>query len=303
MPHSGVALITGDYQHPYSDRTAINVMLQVADDLKPDVFVINGDFVDWRVMSDHFPIRSEREDLIGDMRGEIERQRTLLAEIASHVKSARRRLFNAGNHEWRLYRALSKSPNVLRLLELEDVRRATGIPALLNLKEHGFRYSGEYPMGCWLRDDVPDEHNVWIEHGYWCSVKSGYLANRLIERRMISTVVGHGERLGVVWRRALGRHYFGCEGGNLSILAMPAGAGVYSTIPHTAPLVMDHQQGFIVVYWEGRNYYPYAVHIQEGQAWWNGKLYSAKARNRPLRPGNSKVHDRSRRLGTTTRAG
>ncbi len=264
-------LVIGDLQTPYHDPAAVEVMLQIAEDFKPDGLVINGDFCDWRTMSDHYPARDEPgKRLIATLKEEVAIQQMLLDEIMTRVKPTAT-WWNDGNHEWRLQRALFKMPSVTQLLGLSDVAKALSVKAIFNFDRYDIKYSGDYPSGFWLK---PNE--VWIEHGFNTSLKAGYTVSRLLDARSTSVIVGHCERLAVVWKRAIGTKLFGAEGGNLSILGEKGGKGVYSTVPHTAPELMNHQQGFLTLTRYQKQWYPEAVPIHSGTALWRGKVYSAQ---------------------------
>ena len=46
-------LIVPDVHRPYHSRTGWNLLLQVGKDLKPDIIVIIGDYMDCYAVSDH----------------------------------------------------------------------------------------------------------------------------------------------------------------------------------------------------------------------------------------------------------
>ena len=264
-------IVIGDLQAPYHDPSAVEVMLQIAEDFKPFGLVINGDFCDWRTMSDHYPARDEPgKRLISTLKEEVAIQRALLEEIMHRVKPEQT-WWNDGNHEWRLYRALFKLPSVIQLLGLEDVAERLSVKSIFGLDKYDIKYSGEYPSGFWLK---PGE--VWIEHGFNTSLNAGYTVSRLMNARGTSVIVGHCERLALLWKRTIAGKLFGAEGGNLSILGEKGGKGVYSTAPHTAPELMNHQQGFLTLTRYNKQWYPEAVPIHNGVAVWRGKIYSAK---------------------------
>lgn len=261
-------LVIGDLQVPYHDPKAVEVMLRIAEDFKPDGLVINGDFCDWRTLSDHYAARDEAgERLIPTLKQEVAIQRDLLNEILTRVKP-QNAWWNDGNHEWRLNRMLFKQPTVVQLLGFKDIADKLTVKSLFDLDKLGIRHSGEYPNGFWLE---PKE--VWIEHGFNTSLKAGYTVSRLLDARGTSVIVGHCERLAVIWKRAIDKKLFGAEGGNLSILGEKAGKGIYSTIPHTAPELMNHQQGFLTLTKHNKQWYPEAVPIHNGTAVWRGKVY------------------------------
>lgn len=262
-------LIISDLQIPYHDPKAVEVMLQIAEDFKPDVLVINGDFCDWRTLSDHYPARDEEGSrLVPSLKQEVAIQRGVLDEIVRRVKPGEI-YWNDGNHEFRLNKMLWKQPTIVQLLGFKDVAAKLTVGELMRFDAYGIKYTGEYPNGFWLRKEV------WIEHGFNTSLKAGYTVSRLLDARNASVIVGHCERLAVVWKRAIDRKMFGIEGGNLSILGEKGGKGIYSTVPHTAPELMNHQQGFALLTRHAGQWYPEAVPIHHGVAVWRGKVYDS----------------------------
>lgn len=261
-------VVIGDLQSPYHDPTAVDVMLQIAEDFKPHGLVINGDFCDWRTLSDHFPARDEPGTrLSSTLKDEVAIQRRLLDEIMGRIKPEQA-WWNDGNHEWRLYRALFKLPSVIQLLGLQEVADKLSVRSIFGLDKYNIKYSGEYPSGFWLK-----KGELWIEHGFNTSLKAGYTVSRLVDARGTSVIVGHCERLAVIWKRTIGAKLFGAEGGNLSILGEKGGKGIYSTVPHTAPELMNHQQGFLLLTRYNGQWWPEIIPIHNGVAVWRGKVY------------------------------
>jgi hypothetical protein len=267
------ALIFGDSQIPLHDPLAWEVMLQIGEEVKPSTLIVNGDFVEWRHLSLRYAAR-DVEGFAGDVEEETSLANEKLTELCRRVK-AKRKIFNEGNHEWRLFRALSQIPQILKLLKIKEIQRAVSVETILRLEERGFTYSGEYPAGTWCFG-VNREHDVFVHHSYTTRKKSGYMAHAEIDTRLCSTVTGHGERLACVWRRGMDRRLFACEGGNLSILGEPKrGQGIYGSIPFNDPSFLDRQQGVVVLYRDGYQIYPFPVPIHNGRAVFMGRLFKA----------------------------
>lgn len=263
------ALITGDWQVPCHDPSAFEVMLQIAEDLKPDQATLNGDIVEWRHLSTHYLAKAL------DKFGQNARQETITAkEMMLQFKrrsKAKKIRFNEGNHEWRLARAFNQSPALMQLMGIEDVKKSLSVATLLSLDDLGIEWVGEYPAGHWLFD-----RQVFVHHSYQVRKKAGYMAHTEIEGRLTSVITGHGERLACVWRRGMERELFACEGGNLSILGEPKkGQGIYGSIPFNQPEFLDRRQGFVILYREGNLVVPECVPIHQGRAIWRGRLYKA----------------------------
>jgi len=268
--------VFGDVHAPYHDRSAWEIMLQIGEDLKPDVLVENGDFADWRTIG-KYPARPNPEkELINEWRHEVAIQRTLYKELVKRVK-AKKYKKNDGNHEWRVARVLMHAgPVVCQLLGIPEIRGSFSSEKILGTDALGFKYSGPYPNGCWLFDTRP-ERNVWVEHGHLLSQKAGNTANRIMEKRFASTINGHSHRLGAVWRKVVGdRRVFAVEAGTLAIFGEPgAGDDIYDSVPFNVADYADHQQGFLVIYRDGNQIFPVPVPIHKGKAVFNGRLYRA----------------------------
>lgn len=264
--------VWNDQQHPYCDLRAFNVAIQILADAKLDKLVYNGDWNDFRSIS-RYPVFNKDPKLFSEMKAELKvnRERLHTAHKAINPKKA---VWTDGNHEWRVMRAFEKMPSALQILEIAEVGDALSTPSLLGLDKLGIKYVGAYPAGCWLKDGLPPEENVWIEHGMTARAKGGYTVTGVMEKRWSSAIVGHCEKLALVWTRKNGRDFFGIENGNISCIAEPGlGEGIYGGLPHSVPEYMDHRQGFSVIYRDGGQWHPQLIKIRDGKAHFNGKLY------------------------------
>lgn len=277
-----VAGIWSDLQIPYHDPRAFGIAVQIFADAKLDLLIDNGDWGDYMGLATH--PRGSRLDLVDSFRSEIENQRSLLAASHKAIKPKKRK-FNEGNHEWRIQRAFQRSPDLTKLVlqldfdkvEVSSIREACSIPVILEFHKYGIQYSGGYPKGCWLKDGLEPEKNVYVHHGYTARKQSGYTVSGQMGDHWASQIIGHCERLaGPIWNRRLGRDYFGIESGNLSLIGEPdKGDDIYAGIPHSDPKLMNHRQGISIVYYDSGQWHPYSVKIRDGKAFWNGKRYSS----------------------------
>ncbi len=265
--------IWNDQQIPYHDPQAFEVALQVFEDAKLGCLVYNGDWGDYRSLSKYPAVGSDRPDMDWGLSEELERQRELLKLAQKRIKP-KRAIFNEGNHEWRVRRALERDEKLVKLLDLGDVRDSVSIHSLLRLNDLGIAWSGRYPKGSWLHPSLAPHDNVWVEHGYITRKNAGYGATALMQERMCSVVVGHCERLALIWKRALGRDFFGIENGNLSLIGEPErGSDIYSGVPFSEQKYLNHRQGICVIYRQSNEWWPVPVRIRDGKAWFNGRLY------------------------------
>jgi len=269
-------VIMGDFQSPYHDPDAVEVALQIAEEVKPNRFIINGDFVDLHTCGRHPVVPSAQ--VLDDFAEELERARTLLTKIRRRlpVKDCR---FLSGNHEWRIERLFMRDSQLVRILGEKRIADATSIRTLLDLDKLKIKYLGQYPKGTWLYDEhvTPYDKNVHIEHGYKSRIKAGYTSSAVMADRWANSVIGHVERLAILWKKTAGnRRFFGIEGGNFSRIAEPGkGENIYSGVPFSVPDYMDHQQGFSIIYRDGGQFHPYVVPIHNGRAVWNGRTFRA----------------------------
>ncbi len=264
--------IVGDVQCPYHDPRALEVAGQILVDAKLTHLWINGDWGDFRTLGTH-PSNSKSLQVVTEMRAELKTTRERLHSFVKPIRAKKKKMLS-GNHEWRLERTLTRDPKVAQLLEIAEIGEAIEMPSLFKLKDIGMEWVGQYPKGCWLDPGLPAEDNVWIEHGMSARAKGGYTVSGVMEKRWSSAIVGHCEKLALVWTRKNNRDFFGIEGGNLSLIAEPGkGDDIYFGLPHSTPEYMDHRQGFTIIYRDGGQWHPQIIKIRDGRAHWNGKLY------------------------------
>lgn len=268
------AAVIGDTQIPYHDPRAFDVCGQILSDAKLDMLIYNGDWADFRAIS-RYPQRNKDPRLFSELRAEILTAKERLATFHKSVKPKKAK-FTSGNHEWRIERVFTSDPKVTQVLDIAEVGEAVSIESLFEMKKLGIKFIGQYPKGCWLHDGLEPERNVWIEHGMGARKEAGYWITNLMRDRWASVVVNHCEKLAIVWKRALGKSYFGIENGNLSIIAEPGkGDDIYTGIPHSTPEYINHRQGFSLLYYDNGQWFPQTIPIHKGRAVFAGKLYKS----------------------------
>jgi hypothetical protein len=266
--------IVGDAQTPYHDPRALDVCGQICADAKLDLLVINGDWGDFRTAGSH-PQNSKSLRVVGEMKQELAISRERLHTFVKGIKPKKSKM-TSGNHEWRLERLLTRDRAIAQLMEIAEIGEAISMPSIFKLKDIGMEWVGQYPRGFWLEPGLPAEENVWVEHGMTARQKGGYTVTGVMEKRWSSAVVGHCEKLALVWTRKNGRDFFGIESGNLSLIAEPGkGDDIYFGTPHSTPEYMDHRQGFTLIYRDGGQWHPQILKIRDGKCHFNGKLYKA----------------------------
>lgn len=119
-------LVVSDAHIPYQDKRAFDLMLKVAQDLKPKHIYIIGDFLDFYSVSSHSKDPNRAFQLKEELRaGAAELDRLDALKAASKV-------YIGGNHCDRLTRYLQdKAPELFNVVS---------IPDLLHLKKRGWTY-------------------------------------------------------------------------------------------------------------------------------------------------------------------
>lgn len=278
------AMVVNDLQCPLHDQRAFDIACQVGADFKPDVLDINGDWFDLLNLSTHGSIKSLNEKTVVDFDSELERGITLAKTMIKAVRPKAVHWKN-GNHEFRFVRAFTRISDAAanKILQSQRLKHIYDYAQLFDFKSFGAKviYAGDYPNGLWLHPTLPPDQNVWVEHGYVARKKAGYTATAVMEDRQASVIVGHCERLAMVWKHAIGnRNYFGIENGNLSLIGVPAsggksnGAGLYFGVPHSVPDYSNHCQGLTLLTHSG-DWFPQPIRIIGGKTSYAGKTYKA----------------------------
>lgn len=277
MSKSWDAIVVSDVQAPFHDPRAFKCFLQIGKKVKPRKLVINGDWLDFATLSSYMK-NLRRSDLLEHLDEELEVGRTLLRETIETLNPEEIYWID-GNHEWRLERVIAQdgqmTSRLKQIFNLPEIKDKLTIPALMRLDEYGKRFKGyeTYPHGIFLHGSIHKADDVWIEHGYMSGVGAGLLARKMLDKRMCSVIVGHGEKMALLWKKAVGyRELFAIENGNLSKLAEPTGKDHYAGVPHAASEYMDHRQGFSVIHYDGR-WWPQTVAIVDGKARFDSVTY------------------------------
>ena len=248
-------VVASDVQWPFINRKADDALNKFLSDFKPDIFVMNGDGIDFPTISDY-----DRDP---------QRHSSLTTEITSFkndylkVKSSIlgpncTKHYNAGNHEDRLRRYLwRKAPQLTGIVDLET---------LLDLQVDNWGYT-EYhnPINKSGRLGI-DIEGLLIVHGYQVRKHSGESARAAYLQFGGSGVVGHTHRIGTYIHRDYRGTYQWLEGGCMCKLE-----------PEYAP-APDWCNGFVAGYIFHHENKPsrfdiHPVPIVHDKFIWEGKIY------------------------------
>lgn len=165
-------LFVPDCHHPFVDKKAWRLLLKIGQQFKPDILVTLGDFLDCFSVSAHD--KDPRRKLFLD--DEVEAGKRALAQLDN--LGAKKKIFVAGNHEFRLARYLmQKAPELFNTVKIED---------LLELKKndwHYIPYRDSYKIG-----------RLWVTHD---TGRAGRNANnQSMDDFQSNVVIGHTHRIG-----------------------------------------------------------------------------------------------------------
>lgn len=173
-----VALL-GDTHCPYQDDCAVDLACLLLEAFEPDEVIHLADGVDFYALSpfDRDPDRVLR------LQDELDVSFTVNKRLKSTAPDASWIYLSSGNHEKRLWRYLTRHPEIcgLRVLKLES---------LLRLDELG------WALGGWEREYL--SKRLVVTHGEKYSKHAGWGVKRELETRFFqqSVAIGHTHKIG-----------------------------------------------------------------------------------------------------------
>ena len=176
-------LFIPDTHIPYNDRSAWKILIKSIKHFQPEILVTLGDFADCFSVSKHDK-SPERKILLHK---EIDAVRDHLEQL--EWLEIKRKIYVAGNHEYRLERYITqKAPELFGLVD---------IPTLLKLHENGWEYV-EYKNHICIG-------NLAVSHDYG---SAGQTAHRTAAQRLgVPVVIGHTHRAASITRKGFhGKH-------------------------------------------------------------------------------------------------
>jgi hypothetical protein len=240
-------LLVPDCHHPYADRDAWELMLDVARDIQPEVLVCIGDFADFYAVSFHSKDPGRR--LV--FREEIEYVRERRQELDD--LGAKEKEFIEGNHEYRFTRYLmDKAPEMFGVVATDS---------LLQLTENGWNFTP-------YRQHV-QRGKLHYTHDTGSAGK--YAVYRNLDTYGHSVVAGHTHRLAYI-----------VEGNAKGDVRLSASFGWLGDVDrvdymHRAKAARDWALGFGVGYEDTHTGHTFWVPIPivDKRCVVNGKLYKA----------------------------
>lgn len=181
-----IHLVVGDtHAHPDHDNSRADLLAGLISDLRPDVYVHIGDSADMASLSSYdrglsyFVGRNYKDDV----HAHLEFEERVWGPVRRQKKKLPRRVFCIGNHEDRISRALSKSPELTGAISMKDLQ-------LEYFYDDIVPYDGHSTPGVIDVDGIDYAHFVvaGISGRPLSSLHHGY---QLLQKRHKSTTVGH----------------------------------------------------------------------------------------------------------------
>lgn len=179
-------LVYGDvHAHPNHDNTRADLVSKLIIDLKPDVVVNIGDGADLPSLSSydkglrHFQGRNYKEDISAH----LDFEERVWEPVKRQKKKLPRRVYTVGNHDYRIERALDKSPELSGAISMNDLE-------LNRYYDDVVHYQGHGTPGLIEIDGIGYAHYV-IAGVSGKPLSSLHLGYQLCQKRHKSTTVGH----------------------------------------------------------------------------------------------------------------
>jgi predicted phosphodiesterase len=203
-------VVASDFHVPFQDDKAVGYFLRYIKEYKPNLLVINGDFLDMYSLSD-FERNPDRSNTLQE---DLDRGYDLLKQIRQAVGKKCEILILEGNHEARLQRYIWRNKelngmNCLNLSTLLDLK-SLNISFIGASRDYWREKVGHYKVG-----DVTIMHGDTRLNGAATSKYSGYSAKNTMYNINSSIIIGHCHRLAQVYATTPQETLIGMECGCL----------------------------------------------------------------------------------------
>lgn len=258
---------------PFHDRRCLDIDLQLIRDIKPDLIVVLGDFLDMPNWSKKFTRSPEFANIL---QASVKEGHWWLRNMRESAPEAQI-VYVSGNHDSRIPRFLKSNTKaaygVKPATATKDDPDLVSVPNLLDLQSLQIEWIGNYPDGgYWIND------NLVAEHGNKVSSVSGKSAGKVLEDARESHVFGHVHRVESATKTAYPKN------GPKEYRASSLGCQVYldnqgTPVPGQKKK-QDWQNAVGVVEYEPNNGYfsITPILIYNGKMVFNGKKYKGNTR-------------------------
>jgi hypothetical protein len=248
---------------PFHDRSAIDIVLQLAQLIRPDITITIGDTVDLSGWSDKYIVRPE---FYFTTQPALIEAAWMLANLRKNTGSM---YYLEGNHDIRLENQI-----VSHLVAAYGLRSADQLEAapvmslnnLLGLQRIGIDYVGGYPDAeVWIND------RTRAVHGDRVRGVPGHTASAVVREADETTIFGH------IHRRELATRTIPYRGGYRTISAFSPGClcHIDGRVPGSTKS-NQWQQGAAVVYYDDETSTIVPIDIFQGRAIFEGKVIEGR---------------------------
>lgn len=245
-------LVSSDWHVPYHDRNHVRALLEFTRDVKPDGFVLAGDFLDFIEVSRH------NAGSVALMEGKrLHRSFDAGNEVLDQIDAAagtqcKEKYFLGGNHEHRMARWIQKGDNAIFAGD-----PSVDIAKRLGLDRRGYRWSMNYPKG------VVKLGKLHVIHGVTCTK---YSAAVHLDRFQASVMFGH--------THVSSMHHGSKLGGQRGGYGLGHMADIRSEAMSYAPTPNAWVAGFAQVIVEaGGNFHVTPLNFVNGRFFYGSKMY------------------------------
>jgi predicted phosphodiesterase len=175
---------------PFHDLDAISLALEIVKEVRPDVIVLLGDYLDFAPLSDKF---TREAGFALTIQPALDYGVELLSTLRALCPDAEIALIE-GNHDRRLQKMITNNAldafGIRKGGSAPDSWPVFSVPYLLRLDELAVTYVGGYPAGeYWLND------NLVCIHGFKVRGGNQSTAAAVIDDERVSIIFGHVHRI------------------------------------------------------------------------------------------------------------
>lgn len=247
-------IVCNDWHIPFHDKKLYKLFKLFVKDFKPEILVINGDFVDfWEISKFSKTPRAGKS-----LDAELREARIILQELRTLLPKTKI-VYVFGNHEFRLRSyIINKAPELYGL-------RGLSVEEQLELKDLDIEVVAPRDGASRFIDTYYKLGKLYVGHFNQVNQHAGYTAKNLVERKNASILQAHTHRYGVSAKRTIdGQQIVGVE--NFCMCDLN---------PNYASDV-NWQQGWSVVYLkeDSGRFHIYPIHVLGYAFLWDNKEYS-----------------------------
>ena len=251
---------------PFQDRKALDVALQIAQTVKPDLTAFGGDWLDLADWSDKF-LRSP--NMYWTTQPAVLEAAWWMGQFMSYSQDG---VMFKGNHEKRMDTAIIKHLKEsygLRPADQMDSYPVLSVPNLLGLQSMGVEWIDQYPEGeKWLNETLA------LKHGDSVSAKPGGTVGNEVSKRTYSVGFGHIHRQELATKSIRrGGHWSAIKAFSPGCLCHVDGRLPGATQHH------NWQQGLAIIHYDSLYWnHVELIPIENGRAFYNGEFFYARER-------------------------